>query len=264
MIVAIHQPHFFPWPGYLDRMLRADLFILLDHVQYENRNYQNRARIRVDGRAQWLSVPLVQRSQSERIVDKRIDNPPETAGRWWGVTHFQTLRHAYRGAPHFAAYADRLQQLLGERRDALVDLDLASLGFLRDAFGIDTPMVRSSTLGVSARKSELIVELCRAVGADAYLAGMGGSRDYLDRDAFAAAGIRLLWQDYRQQPYRQCGEAPFIAGLSALDLLFNCGPAPAGLPLHAESRRTPQLVPASSAAPFFVETMLTRFTLNDC
>jgi len=250
----------FAWVGGLALFLGV---ILLDHVQYENRNYQNRARIRVEGKPQWLSVPLVQRSQAERIIDKRIDNPADPAARWWGATHFQTLRHAYRSAPYFEQHAQRLQALLGERREALVDLDLATIDFLRDAFGITTPMVRSSTLGVTARKSELIVELCRVVGADAYLAGMGGSRDYLDRDAFAAAGIGLLWQEYRQEPYRQCGEAPFIAGLSALDLLFNCGPAPAGLLLRAESRRTPQLVPASSA-PFLADTMLTRFTLNDC
>src|SRR5262245_27234559 len=32
MKVAIHQPCFLPWLGYLDRMARSDLFILLDHV----------------------------------------------------------------------------------------------------------------------------------------------------------------------------------------------------------------------------------------
>jgi len=265
MIVAIHQPHFMPWMGYLDRMLRADLFIVLDHVQYENRNYQNRTRIRIDGKAQWLTVPLLQRSQAERIVDKRIDNPPAAKvaeGRWWGANHFQTLRHAYREAPFFDDHAPAVQKLLEEPRDALVDLDLATLDFLREALDIRTPLVRSSTLGVTARKSALIVELCQAVGADAYLAGMGGSRDYLDREAFERAGIRLLWQDYKQPSYRQCGEAPFLPGLSALDLLFNCGPSAHGL-LRTGSKRTPQLVPASSA-PFLADTMLTRFRLNDC
>ena len=44
MIVAIHQPHYLPWLGYLHRMAQVDLFILLDHVQFERRNYQNRTR----------------------------------------------------------------------------------------------------------------------------------------------------------------------------------------------------------------------------
>jgi hypothetical protein len=32
MLVAIHQPHYVPWLGYLDRMVKADVFIILDHV----------------------------------------------------------------------------------------------------------------------------------------------------------------------------------------------------------------------------------------
>ena len=38
MNVAIHQPNFVPWLGYFDRMIRADMFVLLDHVQFERRN----------------------------------------------------------------------------------------------------------------------------------------------------------------------------------------------------------------------------------
>ena len=37
MLVAIHQPLYFPWLGYLDRMARSDLFVVLDHVQFERR-----------------------------------------------------------------------------------------------------------------------------------------------------------------------------------------------------------------------------------
>src|SRR4051812_9589800 len=35
MIVTVHQPHYIPWLGYLHRMAAADLFIVLDHVQFE-------------------------------------------------------------------------------------------------------------------------------------------------------------------------------------------------------------------------------------
>ena len=51
MLVAIHQPTFVPWLGYLDRMLRSDLFVILDHVQFERRNYQNRTLIRLEDEA---------------------------------------------------------------------------------------------------------------------------------------------------------------------------------------------------------------------
>src|SRR5213078_4580040 len=132
MLVAIHQPTFVPWLGYLDRMLRSDLFVLLDHVQFERRNYQNRALIRLEDEARWLTVPVVQVSQKERIIEKRVDNPPDLgATRWWGPTHFLTLRYAYRKAPYFELYAPRLREILEARWDKLVDLNIAALDFLR-------------------------------------------------------------------------------------------------------------------------------------
>jgi len=224
MIVAAHQPHYLPWLGYLDRMRQADLFVILDHVQFERRGYQNRTRILVDGHPHWLTVPVVQRSQQERIIDKQIDNPREGDKRFWGSKHYQTLRHAYREAPHFSDYALHLWQILESRSARLVDINQLTLHFLRETFGIRTPMIRSSELDIRGARSDLILNLCQAVGADTYLAGMGGSRDYLDRAQFAAAGIDIAWQEFKHPVYTQCGGGPFVPGLSAIDLLFNHGP----------------------------------------
>lgn len=223
MIVAIHQPHYLPWLGYLHRMAKVDLFVLLDHVQFERRNYQNRASIRMNGEERWLTVPVVQRSQKERIDEKLVDNR-ELGARAWPANHFRTLRHAYARAGFFGAYAPALQAIYERPWERLVDLNLATLEMLREAFGIRTPIVRSSTLAAGGAKADLILNLCRAAGADTLLAGMGGSRGYLDVEAFARAGVRVAWHEFEHPVYPQHGAQPFIRGLSALDLLFNCGP----------------------------------------
>ena len=224
MIVAVHQPHFLPWLGYLDRMLKADLFIILDHVQFERRNYQNRTRILLDGQPYWLTVPVMQHSQQERIIDKQITNPEKVELRWWASTHFQTLRHAYRKAPYFDTYAPSLRKMLESRWDRLVDLDRELLDYLRDILGIRTPLVSSAELGIGGRRSELILNLCRAVKADTFITGMGASRDYLDRQAFADAGIEVTCQNFEHPQYAQCHSGAFVPGLSALDVIFNHGP----------------------------------------
>ena len=224
MLIAIHQPHYIPWLGYLDRMAKADLFIVLDHVQFERRNFQNRTTIRLEGEPKLLTVPVVQRSQKETIIDKLVDNT-EQGSRAWGPTHFKTLKYAYRKARFFDQYAPRLQQILEARWDKLLDLDLAMLDFVRDAFEIRTPVKRSSELQVEGAKSELLLNLCRAMGpGTSFLGGLGGSRRYLDHDAFAAANVGVQWQDFTHPTYPQCGDAPFIPGLMSLDALFNCGP----------------------------------------
>jgi hypothetical protein len=248
MIVAIHQPCFLPWLGYLDRMAKADLFIVLDHVQFERRNYQNRTRICVDGQAQWLTVPVHQRSQLEKICDKQIDNPPAHDDHWWGADHARTLRHAYRNAPFLADFEAPLRRILGIPHSHLADLNLELLDFLREAMGIDTPMVKSSELKVAGARSELILNLCLATGADTYLAGMGGSRSYLDVEAFRAAGVDIVWQDFQHPHYAQCGSNSFIAGLSAVDFLFNEGALPRRRPQQAAFTRRLDTHPGQSLA----------------
>ncbi|MCD6041494.1 MAG: hypothetical protein K0R40_1097 [Burkholderiales bacterium] len=223
MIVAIHQPHYLPWLGYLHRMAQVDLFVLLDHVQFERRNYQNRTTVRMNGESLWLTVPVMQQSQKERIVDKQVDNRIAGA-KAWPVAHFLTLRHAYGRAGYFGTYAPALQAIYDRPWQRLVDLNSATLDMLRDAFAIRTPIVRSSALDVEGAKAELILNICRATGADALLAGMGGSRGYLDVDAFARAGVRVERHEFKHPVYPQSGPQPFIPGLSALDLLFNLGP----------------------------------------
>jgi hypothetical protein len=234
MIVTIHQPHFLPWLGYMHRMAQADLFVLLDHVQFERGHaatYQNRTRFRMHNKTQagescearWLTVPVVQRSHTERILDKEIDTRGKGAC-WRGASHYSLLRHAYREAPHLNYQAHALKKIFNAPWTRLVDLSLASIEFLREAFDIRTPIVRSSELGVSGAKSELIIDICRAVGADVFLGGLGGTRTYLDAAAFERAGIGVQWQEFRHPAYRQCGPGPFMPGLSSIDLLWNCGP----------------------------------------
>jgi hypothetical protein len=229
MIVAVHQPHFLPWLGYLDRMRQADLFVVLDHVQFEKQNYQNRTAILVEGTPRWLTVPIQQQSFRQSILEKRIANPVPGKANWWGPNMYATLRHAYRRAPHFRAYGAWLHEVLERRWDLLAQLNEVLLDFLRHAFDISTPLVKSSQLGVGGARSELVLNICRAVGADAFLCGGGGSRAYLDVAAFERAGVQVKYQDFRHPVYRQRSYAgapgPFVPGLSAVDMLFNCGPA---------------------------------------
>ena len=42
MILAIHQPNFFPWWPYFEKIEQADMFVFLTHCQFEKNGYQNR------------------------------------------------------------------------------------------------------------------------------------------------------------------------------------------------------------------------------
>ena len=225
MIVAAHQPHYLPWLGYLDKLAKADLFVVMDDLQYEAQNYQNRQRMKVQAGAMWLTVPLERGSQADRICDKRIDNLGNAKQHWQRRT-WLTLEHTYRRAAYWARFAPALHDVYTRPWDTLLELDLHMLDLARDWFGITTPVIRSSTLALVGHKTDRLIDLCKKVGARAYLSGGGGSTDYLDVEQMGRSGIGVIWQHFRHPIYTQrYAAAGFCSHLGFLDLLLNCGDA---------------------------------------
>jgi hypothetical protein len=67
-----------------------------------------------------------------------------------------------------------------------------------------------------------LVDICRAVGGDTYLAGKDGAR-YMDLERFSESGIDVVFQDFDHPVYPQLF-GDFESHLSTVDLVFNCGP----------------------------------------
>jgi hypothetical protein len=172
---------------------------------------------------QWITVPVFQRSQTERIIDKTID---ERNGRArWGRRVYRTLEYQYGRAPYFRDYAPALFGIFDARWNRLVDVNITLLQFCLEALEIRTPLVRSSDLNIVGQKSEMVLNLCKAVDADTYIAGLGGSRGYIDVAAFKRDSVKIAWQEFQHPVYTQYPETGrFNKGLSVLDLLFACGP----------------------------------------
>jgi hypothetical protein len=232
VIVAAHQPSYLPWLGYLDKLARADLFVVMDDLQYEAQNFQNRNRAKLNNGPGWLTVPLERGAQSDRICDKRIHNGGSPKEHWQRKT-WTTLKHAYGKAPHFATYAADLEILYTRPWERLVDLDQHILELACRWLDIRTPIRRASELALEGQKTSRIIDLCRKVDARTYLSGRGGSTGYLDQDAFVAAGISLAWQDFEHPVYPQrYAELGFVPNLCFLDLLLNCGPTESRAVFH--------------------------------
>ena len=243
MIVAAHQPHYLPWLGYLDKLAKSDLFVVMDDLQYEAQNYQNRQRIKLADGAAWLTVPLHRGTQYDRICDKRIASrdtcPASSTAEWpcggidstavdrhaWQARHWRSLEVHYHRAPYFGAYAGELRAIYAQEWTSLVELDLAMLDLARRWLGIKTPIVRSSSLGLREGKTERLIDLCRKVGARAYLSGSGASAGYLDAERMGRAGIGVIWQSFEHPVYAQRYAARgFASHLGFVDLVLNCGP----------------------------------------
>ena len=96
---------------------------------------------------------------------------------------------------------------------------------VRELLDIQTPLIYQSTIDYDRdnKRSDLVYAICNAIGADTYFSGRGASMTYLDREKFAANGVKIVFQDFQHPVYPQCGRETFVPGVSILDLLFNCG-----------------------------------------
>nr|WP_155999087.1 WbqC family protein [Streptomonospora sp. PA3] len=239
----MHQPHYLPWLGLIDKADQSDLFVVLDHVQYERRGWQNRNYVAAKSGPVLLTVPVIQRNRGERIKDKTIDN-----SRPWREKHRRTLaEHCYRQAPFWEEFRTRILRVYDQEWEHLSDLALATMRIALEGFGIRTPVVLASELGeFPGQKSELLAQLAAKVGATTMLSGEG-ARDYIDTDVFRRYGIAVEWQRFRHPEYQQHNRAgeDFLPRMAALDLLVNAGPA-AGLDLLRSTRAQP--VPADGPA----------------
>lgn len=219
MIVANHQPQFLPYLGFFHKITKADLFVVMDDVQFMDRGFQHRNTIKMQTGTQWLTVPL-NYNRFDIINDVKID-----ATQTWRRKHWAAIETNYAKAPYFAQLAPELRAILvdgGHTHLAPLNIDL--MHWVLRTLGISVPVKLSSTLGITGQKSERHINICRAVGADTYLSGPGG-RLYMDMAEFEQSGVRVLFQEYRSKEYQQLHpKHGFIPDLAVIDPLFNVGP----------------------------------------
>ncbi len=219
MICAIHQPQYLPWLGYFDKMARADVFVLLDNVQFKKNEWQNRNRIRNAQGWQWITVPVLH-DHGQLINEVRLNATVD-----WRKEHVRSIELNYGKAPHFKAYWPKIRLIYDQEWATLAALNMALVHVLADILGIETKIAVASELDVASTRTQRLVDICCRLECDTYLAGAGGE-DYMDFDLLRAAGINVQTQAYQHPVYPQLwskGAEDFQPFMSTLDLLMNGG-----------------------------------------
>jgi hypothetical protein len=217
--VAIVQSCYIPWKGFFDLVNLVDEFILYDDRQYTRRDWRNRNRIKTPQGSQWLTIPVeVKGRYTQRIDETRVSDSD------WASKHWNTLQHSYGAAPHFGDYSDLLTELYDEPGGPyLSGINRRFLEALCGVLGIETHISWSSDYEAEGAKTERLVNLCRAAGADTYLSGPR-AREYMEEERFGEAGIALEYMDYAAYPESPQLHPPFDHNVTVLDLLFHTGP----------------------------------------
>ncbi len=222
MKVAMHQPHYFPWVGYFDKMAKADAFVLLDQVQMEKNSLMLKNRVLdKSGEVKFITISGETKGFLDReyrdILTKNVDI--------WTARQMNAMRDYYRKAAFGKEIFPLLEEFFKSDLSKVCQWTCASIEWVRKLLDISTPLIYQSDVKYNreSRRSDLVYAICKASDADIYFSGRGASVEYLDREKFAQNGVKIIFQDFQHPVYPQCNSKEFIPGISVLDMLFNLG-----------------------------------------
>ena len=217
-IVVIHQPDFMPYLGFFDRLLKAELYVVFDNVQYVrgSRAWTSRDKIKTPKGEKWISVGIKKAVYGAAINEVMLRQDSE--GR---THHLNLIQENYRKTEYYQEILPYIMDLYSIPCEKMVDFNMSSIRMLMKLFDIQIEMVMASSLKAEGKSNELIVSIMKELGCSHYLSGTG-AKDYFISDPYERAGIEVIWQEFKHPVYpQQFGE--FIPYLSSIDLLFNCG-----------------------------------------
>lgn len=216
--VAIHQPNYLPWLGYFYKIASCDMFVLLSNVQYAKNSIINRSKIKTSQGASWLTIGVLTKGKPNQLISEvKINN-----NVLWRDTHWKSISQNYARAPHFDEYKEAFAGFYQRYWERLAELNEELIRSICQMLGIEnTKFIKASDINVSGSGTELLINICKEVGANTYLSGFGGAK-YMDEDKFRDAGIELRYYDFKHPVYHQLW-GDFIPNLSVIDLLFNEG-----------------------------------------
>ena len=225
MRVSIHQPNFFPWLGIFQRIYDSDMFVFFDHVQANGgRSWVSRNKINISGKEAWLTMPVKKSGRfGQKIIDVEINYEVQFVDK-----HLKTLQINYGKARHFKNVFPMIEQIYSAEYQCIAEFNKKFIESVCGILNLDTSFIESSQIIkdfphiATLKGNDLVLEICLAVNADAYLSG-DGCQDFILPDTFAAAGVDFMFQNYKQPIYEQNGHGDFVSHLSIIDALFNIG-----------------------------------------
>jgi len=214
-MISIHQSQFLPWLPYFYKILKSDIFIVMDNVQYQKNGVQNRNSIKTPTGESYLTIPVVSKSSS-------LINEVYILNNIYIQKMLKTLKTNYSKARYFDIVYGKIESLINTKRyEKLNDLNMDLLFLSLELITTEVEIKKSSDFNLSSRKDDLVLDLILANSEKEYITGSGGLT-YMELDKFYQNGISIYEYSFQYKPYPQLWEKQgFIKYLSIIDLLFN-------------------------------------------
>ena len=165
----------------------------------------------------FISVPVLDKSfLNKKIYEIKINNNID-----WRRKHLKSIKLNYSSTDYFSKYFVYFEEIYSKNWLYLSDLNFEILKLLLRLLDINIKILKLSELNIHGKKSDLILNLCKNLGAKKFIFGNQGI-NYANINSFRQNNIDLIFQDYKHPVYKQI-YGSFISNLSVIDLLFNWG-----------------------------------------
>ena len=219
-VVAIHQPNFFPWLGYFDKIARSDIFVFFDEVQFPKKggSWSNRVKLLISGEAKWVTAPIERNYSGFRNINEMYFQEDN-----WREKFLNTLKINYSKNPFYDEAMEVVEPLIKNSVNNIAEYNVHAITEIARKLDLDISKIRKSSEFLFQESSnELLCAVTKRVGGNAYMCG-GGSDGYQDEKIFRDSGLVLIFQNFVHPTYFQRGNENFTQGLSIIDAVMNLG-----------------------------------------
>tara|TARA_Y100000389_G_C17349714_1_gene457776 strand:+ start:343 stop:1041 length:699 start_codon:yes stop_codon:yes gene_type:complete len=217
MKISIHQPNFFPWLGYFEKINKSDIFLFLDDTFVTNNlDFLNRSYFINNGNKKFFSVSIKRNFSIKKISELELDNNYP-----WKMKFLNYLNENYKKKIFFDDVMYIINEILSFETKFITEFNVYAIKKLIKILDIKTKINYSSNFNLDTNSSQKILDLVKLNNCKKYISGAGG-KNYLNQKEFSKEKIEIIFVKSEVTNYNQ-GNSNFIPGLSILDQLFNCG-----------------------------------------
>lgn len=218
MKIAIMQPYFMPYIGYYQLINAVDVFVVYDNIEYTKKGWINRNRILVNGKDEFITLPLKKDSDflnvNQRCLAASFEHEKQKILR--------KIKESYRKACNFHEAFALTEEIFNFNCTNLFEFVFNSIKVVCNYLEIVTELVVSSTIKINhnLKSEEKVIAICKQLNASEYINPIGGTELY-SKKTFEKNGIKLCFIKTKDFQYKQLGEI-FIPILSIIDvIMFN-------------------------------------------
>ena len=223
--ICIHQPDFMPWLGFFSKVMKSDVWVILDHVENNPRDaafWGRRVKFSLNGKADWVSIPLIKEENRLGVPIREMQINMDFSKVDYRKKNLNLIEINYKRTPYFNQIFPLVEKYFHSNECMMLTRNMQ---FILDIFQLlehQPKMIMSSSLNCRKRSNELLLEIIGKLGGKVYISGDGAS-NYMNTARFAEEQIKIEFNQFKPFPYKQADASEFIPGLSIVDILMNLG-----------------------------------------